>query len=119
MYPEMVEEWKTYSLLTGNRRDVEFGNAIERGFQSGGWRGALTHAAAFFEAQRAIGYESPLQIARYYADLGDKERAFQWLDIAYREHDWLLEGLNTLSQLDPLRSDPRFAELVRKVGLPK
>ena len=119
MYPAMVEEWKTYAQLSGNRRDLEFGAALEQGFRSDGWKGALTHAAEFFEARRRTGYESPLQIARYYADLGDKERAFQWLDIAYREHDWLLEGLNTLSQLDPLRSDPRFAELVKKVGLPQ
>jgi hypothetical protein len=60
-----------------------------------------------------------LIIARFYADLGDEEQAFRWLDTAYREHDWLLIGSNTYFQLAPLRSDPRFAELVRKVGLPQ
>ena len=50
--------------------------------------------------------------------MGDSEQAFQWLGIAYVEHDRLLIGLNTYFQLDPVRSDPRFAELVRKVGLP-
>jgi hypothetical protein len=59
-----------------------------------------------------------LIIASFYADQGDKEHAFQWLDTAYREHDWLLIGLNTFFQFDPIRSDPRFADLVRKVGLP-
>jgi hypothetical protein len=54
-----------------------------------------------------------------YADLGDKEQAFHWLDIAYQEHDWPLITLNTNSALDPLRSDQRFAEMVRKVGLPQ
>ena len=58
-------------------------------------------------------------IASFYSDLADKEQAFHWLDIAYQEHDWLLIGLNTYFQLDPLRSDPRFADLVRKVGLPQ
>ena len=72
-----------------------------------------------WRAHRKTGYESPVQISRFYADLGDKERAFQWLDTAYREHDWLLQGLNTFYQFDSLRSDPRFAELVRKVGLPQ
>jgi adenylate cyclase len=119
MYPEMVEEWKTYTQLSGNRRDAQFGSALAQGFRVDGWRGALTHAAEFMEAHRKTSYESPVQIARYYADLGDKERAFQWLDTAYREHDWLLEGLNTLSQFDPLHSDPRFAELAKKVGLPQ
>ena len=119
MYPEMLEEWTTFAQLSGNRRNVEFGTALDRGFRSDGKKGLLTQAAGFLEARRKIGYESPLQIARYYADLGDKERAFQWLDIAYGDHDWLLEGLNTYFQLDPVRSDPRFAELVRKVGLPR
>ena len=69
--------------------------------------------------QRQTGYASPYKIARLYADLGDKEKAFEWLDTAYREHDFLLKELNTAFELDDLRSDPRFAELVRKVGLPK
>jgi len=51
--------------------------------------------------------------------LGDKEQAFRWLNTAYQERDWLLVGLKTNFLLDPLRSDPRFAELVRKVGLPQ
>jgi hypothetical protein len=54
-----------------------------------------------------------------YADLGDKDNAFEWLNTAYREHDFLLRELNTAFEMDSLRSDPRFAELVRKVGLPK
>jgi len=58
-------------------------------------------------------------IAMLYADLGDKDQAFQWLNTAYQERDRLLLGLKTFFQLDPLRSDPRFAELVRKVGLPQ
>ena len=41
------------------------------------------------------------------------------INIAYQEHDWLLISLKTNFRLDPIRSDPRFAELVRKVGLPQ
>jgi hypothetical protein len=52
-----------------------------------------------------------------YAELGEKDRAFQWLNTNYQERDWWLLGLKTDFLLDPLRSDPRFAELVRKVGL--
>ncbi|SPE19246.1 hypothetical protein SBA5_220092 [Candidatus Sulfotelmatomonas gaucii] len=53
-----------------------------------------------------------------YADLGDKGRAFEWLDTAYRKHDFLLKELNTAFEMDNLRADRRFTELVRKVGLP-
>jgi TolB-like protein/Tfp pilus assembly protein PilF len=119
MYPQVIEEWKAYGQLTGDPRDSEFAAALEQGSRSGGWRGALTQAIETLQARRKTSYYSPLMIARFYAELGDKDQAFQWLDTAYREHDWLLPGLNTYFQLDPLRSDPRFAELVHKVGLPQ
>jgi hypothetical protein len=54
-----------------------------------------------------------------YAELGEKDQAFQWLNTAFQEHDEDLLGLRTDSSFDPIRSDPRFAELVRKVGLPQ
>jgi len=119
MYPQVIEEWKAYGQLTGNLDDSEFAAALEQGFRSAGWRGALAQAVETLQIRRKTRYYSPLLIARFYADLGDNEQAFQWLDTAYREHDWLLMGLNTYFQLDPLRSDPRFAELASKVGLPK
>ncbi len=119
MYPQVIEEWKAYGQLSGHPDDSEFAAALEGGYLSAGWKGALTKAIEFRETQRKNRYHSALIIARFYADLGDKEQAFHWLNIAYQEHDWLLIGLNTYFQLDPLRSDPRFAELVRKVGLPQ
>ena len=119
MYPQVVEEWKTYGQLTGNPDDLEFGAALEQGFQSSGWKGALTQAASNLQVRRKTGYVSPARIARFYADLGDKGQAFQWLDVAYQEHDRVLIGLNIWPQSDNLRSDPRFVELANKVGLPK
>ena len=52
-------------------------------------------------------------------DMGDKDKAFDWLNTAYREHDPLLIGLNVSPGLDNIHADPRFAELVRRVGLPR
>jgi len=118
MYPQAVDEWKIYGQITGNRDDSEWGAALDRGFRAAGWKGALSEAIKVVEAQRKTSYASPYKIGRLYADLGDKEKAFEWLDIAYREHDWLLAELNTGFQVDSLRSDRRFAELVRRVGLP-
>jgi serine/threonine-protein kinase len=52
-----------------------------------------------------------------YAALGEKDQAFTWLERAYEEHDEDLDLLNVDPKLDSLRSDPRFAELARRVGL--
>jgi len=119
MYPQVIEEFKAYGQLSGDRRDSEFASALEQGFRSAGWKGALTKGIEARKAQRKKGYWSAYDIAVLYAQLGEKDQAFQWLNTAYQERDWLLMGLKTDFLVDPLRSDARFAELVRKVGLPQ
>jgi eukaryotic-like serine/threonine-protein kinase len=119
MYPQVIEEWKAVGQLSGDRNESDFASALEQGFGSAGWKGAITKGVEARQAQRRTGYSSAYAIARLYADLGNKDQAFRWLNTAYQERDALLEGLKTDSLLDPLRSDPRFAELARKVGLPQ
>jgi len=119
MYQQVIDPWKTYGKLSGDRNQAEFASALERGFRSAGWKGALTKGIEIRQAQRKTGYSSAYGIAALYADLGDKDQAFAWLDTAYQEREALLISMKTDFLLDPLRSDPRFAELVRKVGLPQ
>lgn len=120
MYPQVIAESKAYSQLTGNPWDTKWTDALEQGFHSGGWKGALTNGIEVRKAQRQAGYFPATSIAAYYAVLGDKDRAFQWLDIARQAREPSLRGLKTSSfWMDPLRNDPRFAELARKVGLSK
>jgi eukaryotic-like serine/threonine-protein kinase len=119
MYPQVIEEMKAFGQLSGDRNEVEFASALEQGFRLGSWKGALTKGIEIREAQRKAGYFSADKIANLYADLGDKDQAFRWLNIAYQERDWLLLTLKTDFQFDSIRSDPRFAELVRKVRLPQ
>jgi len=69
--------------------------------------------------RRKTGCYSASKIAQLYADLGDKDQAFRWLNTAYQERDFFLMDLKTSFLSDPLRSDPRFAELLRKMGLPQ
>jgi len=53
-----------------------------------------------------------------YVGLGDNEQAFAWLEKAYQERRARMYLLNVDPLLDPLRSDPRFQDIVRRVGLP-
>ncbi len=64
-------------------------------------------------------YSSPVRIACVYAGLGDKERAFEWLEKGYAGRSDHLTQLKTDPMFDRLRSDPRFADLLRRVGLPQ
>jgi hypothetical protein len=60
----------------------------------------------------------PTSLAMIHARLGDTEAAFQWLERGYEMRTRSVVNLNVEPQFDPLRSDPRFADLVRRVGLP-
>lgn len=57
-------------------------------------------------------------VALVYAGLGDKDKAFQWLDKSYEERSNFLVWLKVEPRWAHIRSDKRFAELVRRVGLP-
>ena len=64
-------------------------------------------------------YVSPASIALVYAALGDKDQAFAWLDKADKERDANMARLKVDPRFDTLRSDPRFVDLLRRVGLPE
>ena len=59
------------------------------------------------------------EIAELYARLGEKEAAFEWLEKAYAAHDDEMVRLKEQLGYDNLRSDPRYADLLRRVGLPQ
>ncbi len=119
MYPQVIEEWKAYGQLSGDRNESDFSSALEQGFHAAGWKGALTSGIETRKTQRKTVYSPAYEIAALYADLGDKEQAFRWLDNAYQEREWQMTSLKTDFLLDTLRSDPRFNQLVLKMGLPE
>jgi len=116
MYPQAIEQMKLYGELSGNPDAAGFASAMESGFRMAGWQGALKKGLEFGLAQRKKEYHSAYGIACLYAGMGDKDQTFRWLDIAYQGRESSLKGLKTEFMLDPVRSDPRFAELLRKVG---
>ena len=60
-----------------------------------------------------------VRVAQVYIGLDDKERAFEWLEKAYQRRAHWLRALKVDFAYDPLRSDPRFNDLLRRVGLPR
>jgi len=70
-----------------------------------------------FEEASKRQYVDPGYFALTYFALGDKDRAFELLDQAYQDRSVLMVNLN-LPYNDPMRSDPRYTALVKKVGLP-
>ena len=62
-------------------------------------------------------YVPAFNIAIAYEGLSDKDAAIQWLEKAYKERFWGMILLKTDPRWDSLRSDPRFQDLMRRVGL--
>ena len=67
-------------------------------------------------AQSLQAYVPPYFSATIYGALGEKKEAFSWLEKAFDDHDVFLAWLKADPAVDPLREDPRFAELLRRVG---
>ena len=63
-------------------------------------------------------YVSPVGIAIIYVGLGEKEQAFSWLEKAYEDRSTWLIFLKVEPRFDPLRSDPRFQSLLRRMNFP-
>ena len=63
-------------------------------------------------------YVTPCMLARVYLALGKKEEAFRWLETGYRTHAAMMAYLRVDPQLDCLRSDPRFRDLLRRMNFP-
>jgi len=63
-------------------------------------------------------YVSPYDFAAIYAALGEKEQAFTWLETAYEQRSHWLTHVKVDPRLDPLRSDPRFQDLLDRIGFP-
>jgi hypothetical protein len=63
-------------------------------------------------------YVSSLEFARLYAKLNEKDEAFSWLEKAYKERSPQIVFMKALDDFKHVRSDPRFSDIARRIGLP-
>ncbi len=71
------------------------------------------------EAESRSRYVDASSLGSIYAALGQRDEAFALLDRAVRDHSGKLPLIEWLPEFDPLRSDPRYAELITRIGLPR
>jgi tetratricopeptide (TPR) repeat protein len=89
-----------------------------RVYAKSGYRGWLQHRISLQNDPGNLEFYFPWQVVTDYARLGDKENAFLWLEKCYAERQGL-EFLKVEPALEGLHSDPRFTDLMRRVGLPQ
>jgi tetratricopeptide (TPR) repeat protein len=98
-----------------------FGRAQHEAFQRGSDEGGLqggNRAVRSLIIERG-GFGLSYAIALYSATIGETEEGMIWLERAYEERDALLPFAKVDPRLDPLRSDPRFDDLLRRIGFPE
>ena len=124
MYPEAIEQFLTGFRLDG-RKNHEI-RRYENAYKLKGWKGfwmeylasLITLQNALAEADKPIYFDNE-SLAYAYAATGNKEKALEFLLKAYEARDPLLVTIRTSEVYDFLRDDPRYIELIEKIGLPK
>jgi len=109
------EAYRKQYVLAGDSERVE---AMDRGYAESGPQGAVCEAAEMLVARSKLRYVSSRDIALSYVFCGKKDEAFYWLERAYGERDPSLPLLGDPAW-DPIRSDPRFQDLLRRMNFPE
>jgi TolB-like protein/Flp pilus assembly protein TadD len=114
-YGEALPELQQTVICYGH---PELAVPLAQAYDKGGIRAMLRLWAKDLENLQSAGVP-PVFVANVYAQLGDADNAFKWLEKGYVERDGFLVDLNVNPDWKQLRSDPRFKDLVRRVGLPQ
>ncbi len=115
MYREAAAEWQKAWLLENDREGAA---AWENVIDEASFRRAAARDLAHLKELSKKQYVSPMNLASSALDGQDKEQALAWLEEAYREHASGLIYLKMAPAFDPLRSDPRFQDLLRRLHFP-
>jgi eukaryotic-like serine/threonine-protein kinase len=119
MQKETIAELETELHIAD---DPELAQALRDAYDKKGYAAALrtVYLSRLEQYRKAAGamYISPLIAADLYALLDEKDQAFEWLEKAYQERSSKLTDLKIDPDFENLHSDPRFAKLAQRIGLP-
>ena len=110
----IVELEKALALSDRNAAVI---GVLERAYAHAGWRPDALRLLAKLKERRQAGYIPAGAVINACLAFGDNEQAFLWLERAYEEQSGIMPLLKVHPHFDPIRSDPRFANLLHRVGL--
>jgi len=111
MNDKAIEAFRRAAALSGVRDSAH----LAYGYAVTGHRAEAKRLIETLVASDGSRYLPPFHIALAYAGLGDKDAAFRWLERGYAEHASFMDGINVTPGFDVLRSDPRFAALLKRM----
>ncbi len=113
-FPEAIDSLQRARQIDDNQYVL---GALGEAYARSGNRSEALKAIEELKERSKQRYVSPHCVAMVYVGLGEKDLAFEWLEKAYEARSEHLGWLKVDARMDPLRSDPRFAELMRRIGL--
>ena len=114
---ESVEEYLRFESLSGANPQTLA--RLQEAFRSSGVKGFWRQRLRDYREAAKLGYVSAGMVAAACARVEDNDCVFEWLEKAFQERDDLMINLNVEPVFDGIRKDPRFQDLVRRVGLPQ
>ncbi len=118
-YDLWLEEWKKSATLAKDQEELAIAEDAARVYKRAGFGAALSRVIELRKKLAQRRYVDPSDIAYAYALLGDKEQCFYWLEKAYSEKAGGLQLIKVVKPMDPFRSDPRYIDLLKRMGLPQ
>lgn len=115
-YEEAYAAAKTRWTIFG---DTEAVHALDLGYEQGGFAGAMLKLAELLEARSNSRYVGGMRIAAAFDYGGNPEKAIEWLQRAYESRNPNMVYLSVIPYSDVVRSDARFAALLRRLNLPQ
>ena len=115
MYEKAIAEFQQAVTLSGDNPFMIA--SLARAYAASGKQSKAQKIIETLTDKEKHEYVSPLDVALVYAGMGAKDQAFEWLEKAYKERSAWLVFIGIEPGLDSLRSDSRFTELLRRIGL--
>jgi len=116
-YDLWLEEWKKSATLYKQTDVLAIVDEVARVYAKSGFKPAKLREIEMRKLLAKRRYVDPTDIAYAYADLGDKEQTFEWLYKAVAEKSGGLEFVKIVPALDPWRSDSRYLDILKRLGL--
>jgi serine/threonine protein kinase/Tfp pilus assembly protein PilF len=118
-YNLWLDEWKKAAVLNNDKEEAAIADEVAKVYAQSGVQAALVKRVELYKQLAKRHYVDPGLVGYQYAKLGDKDQAFAWLDKAYEEKAGSILDLKVAPSMNSLHSDPRYLDLLKRVGLPQ
>ena len=114
-YKEAANAWQRLLVASGQAEDAQVARKV---YEKGGWSGFTRWQLHLLEGQAKSQYVSPVQLARFHAQLGEREPTLALLEEGYRQRATDMLWIHQDPAYDFLNAEPRFRSILKRIGEP-